>query len=61
MLYQEGKLVDEFVDQRKSRGYHYEIAAFNSDLKAGRLESQFMPHATSQALQNHMAAVMKLF
>ncbi len=60
-LYKDLKEVDTFVDDRESRGYHYEIAAVNADLKAGKLESDTMPHATSQKLQDHMAAVMRLF
>ena len=60
-LYKELKEVDSFVDDRESRGYHYQIAAVNADLKAGRLESSIMPHATSQKFQDHMALVRQSF
>lgn len=60
-LYQDKKVVDHFVDQRKATGYNYEIDAVHQDLWSGKLESNLMPLKTSLILQNIMNKVMLNF
>jgi predicted dehydrogenase len=61
MLVQEGKLVEHYMDDRRSAGYNFEIEAVQKDLKAGRTESKIMPIASSLALQEMMQKVHNQF
>lgn len=59
LLYKGGNLVDHFKAPRDSFGYDYEIDAVCQDIRAGKKQSDIMPHAYSLKLQAHMMAVLE--
>jgi len=60
-LYRSNKIIDHFIDQRKSIGYNYEIDAVHQDLRSGKKESKIMPLSASLQLQKIMKEVKSKF
>jgi len=56
-LYELDRVADHFRDDRSHQGFAYEAASVCDDLRAGRTESEIMPHCASQTLQDHMALI----
>ncbi|MGD8347372.1 MAG: Gfo/Idh/MocA family oxidoreductase [Lysobacterales bacterium] len=58
-LYRRDEVLDHFSDDRRGRGFEFEIAAVNRDLQAGRKRPGVVTWKDSRAFQRHMAAVFK--
>ncbi|MEM9386800.1 MAG: Gfo/Idh/MocA family oxidoreductase [Pseudomonadota bacterium] len=54
------EMVDRFVDQRTTEGFHYQIDSVNEDLQAGRRESTIVPLAASLRVQRMMDTIRAL-
>jgi len=61
LLYLGEECVEHFKEPRESFGFDYEIEAVSKDLLENKKESDRMPLATSQVLQEHMKEVMARF
>jgi predicted dehydrogenase len=60
-LYRDAHPVQHFRDERKSKGYHFEIDAVQRDLQQNRKESEIVPLKTSLMLQKIMDAIRQKF
>lgn len=56
-LYRVDEHIESFVDERESRGYHYEATAVGDDLLQDRRESATVPLSVSRTFQEHIAAI----
>jgi predicted dehydrogenase len=55
------EMVDRFADGRTTNGFDYQIEAVNSDLLAGRKQSEIMPLSASLQFQQHMDLIRSKF
>ena len=55
------EVIEHYLDQRKSKGYNYEINAVNQNLLSGKKQSDVIPLSTSIKLQEIMAMVYQKF
>lgn len=53
--------VDHFSDGRSTNGFDFQIEAVNTDLLAGRTQSEIMPLSASLRLQQHMDLIRSHF
>ncbi len=60
-LYRQEEQIDQFVDNRETFGFEYEIKSVCDDLRASRLESDTMPLSRSMQLQEIMADIKMKF
>jgi hypothetical protein len=58
-LYRRDEVLDEFSDDRRGRGFEFEIEAVNRDLQAGRQRPEVVTWNDSRAFQRHMSAVFE--
>jgi predicted dehydrogenase len=61
ILYDSENIIDSFQDDRKGKGYEFEIDAVSIDLLNGLKQSGVMPLDYSRKLQEHMQMVVDKF
>jgi predicted dehydrogenase len=61
ILYDSENIIDRFQDDRKGKGYEFEIDAVSMDLLSGLKQSEVMPLDYSRKLQEHMQMVIDRF
>ncbi len=60
-LYENGVVTASFKDNSNSHGFNFEIDSVSRDIMEGKKESDVMPHAISQKLQELMHKVKSAF
>ena len=61
ILYESENIIDRFQDDRKGKGYEFEIDAVSMDWLNGLKQSEVMPLDYSRKLQEHMQMVIDRF
>jgi len=56
-LYKLDEQIDAFYDERKTLGFNYQISAASSDILAGKIESDVVPHNASLRFQQVMELI----